>query len=200
MPIKSSSPENPGAYLVAAPPRGTLGLARMEHAPGQRAQLAFYCMSGALLGERGLWAYMLDHYHRSRDADGLHARAGSRDRGHEEDAQAGHPRAAGRRIRIRMAAAWGQARDLEYFVKYLGMSPMDTLLSATQLGGQIMMRPQELGQIREGYLADLLLVDGDPLVDITVLQKPERLLAVMKDGRFHKMPPAVEGRAVTRSH
>jgi imidazolonepropionase-like amidohydrolase len=87
------------------------------------------------------------------------------------------------------------ARDLEYFVKYIGMSPMDALLSATREGGKIMMRPHELGQIREGFLADLLLVDGDPLADITVLQKPERLLAVMKDGRFHKAPVTVNGRA-----
>jgi imidazolonepropionase-like amidohydrolase len=87
------------------------------------------------------------------------------------------------------------AKDLEYFVKYIGMSPMDALLSATREGGKIMMRPHELGQIRENFLADLLLVDGDPLADITVLQKPERLLAVMKDGVFHKSPQVAEARA-----
>ena len=62
------------------------------------------------------------------------------------------------------------AKDLEYFVKYIGMSTMDALLSATKEGGKIMMRPHELGQIKDGYLADLILVDGDPLADITVLQ------------------------------
>ena len=62
------------------------------------------------------------------------------------------------------------ARDLEYFVKYLGMSPMEALLSATKLGGQVMMRGHELGQVKEGFLADLLLVDGDPLADIRILQ------------------------------
>lgn len=87
------------------------------------------------------------------------------------------------------------AKDLEYFVKYVGMTPMDALLSATREGGKIMMRPHELGQIREGFLADLLLVDGDPLADITVLQKADRLLAVMKDGEFHKAPQVAESRA-----
>ena len=82
------------------------------------------------------------------------------------------------------------ARDLEYFVKYLGMSPMEALLSATKLGGQVMMRGHELGQVREGFLADLLLVDGDPLADIRILQDRARILAVMKDGEFHRAPPA----------
>ena len=80
------------------------------------------------------------------------------------------------------------ARDLEYFVKYLGFTPMEALVSATRLGGEIMRRPHELGQVKEGYLADLLLVDGDPLADITILQDRKRLLAVMKDGRFHRAP------------
>jgi imidazolonepropionase-like amidohydrolase len=80
------------------------------------------------------------------------------------------------------------AKDLEYFVKYLGFTPMEALVAATRLGGEIMMRGRELGQIKEGYLADLVLVNGDPVANITVLQDPKRLLAVMKDGRFHKEP------------
>src|SRR5262245_24728493 len=80
------------------------------------------------------------------------------------------------------------AKDLEYFVKYLGFTPMESLLAATKLGGEIMMRGSELGQIREGHLADLLLVDGDPLANIAVLQDGARLLGVMKDGMFHKDP------------
>jgi imidazolonepropionase-like amidohydrolase len=87
------------------------------------------------------------------------------------------------------------ARDLEYFVKYLGMTPMEAILSATKLGGEIMMRPGELGQIKEGYLADLLLVDGDPLSNIAVLREPSRILAVMKDGQFHKRPEIASARS-----
>ena len=95
--------------------------------------------------------------------------------------------------------AWIQhgtnAKDLEYFVKYLGFSPMEALVSATKLGGQIMMRPDELGLVKEGYLADLLLVDGDPVANIAVLQDPCRILAVMKDGEFVKAPDVRAGRS-----
>jgi imidazolonepropionase-like amidohydrolase len=72
-------------------------------------------------------------------------------------------------------------------VKYLGMTPMEALISATRWGGQIMMK-KDLGEIREGWLADLLLVDGDPLSNISVLQDKSRLLAIVKDGEFAKMP------------
>ena len=44
----------------------------------------------------------------------------------------------------------------------------------------------ELGQIREGFLADLLLVDGDPLADPKVLLDRDKLLLVMKDGQLYK--------------
>jgi imidazolonepropionase-like amidohydrolase len=80
------------------------------------------------------------------------------------------------------------ARDLEYFVKYLCMTPMESLLSATRYGGEIMMMGSELGQLKEGYLADLLLVDGDPLSNLSILRDPAKLLAVMKDGVFYKEP------------
>jgi imidazolonepropionase-like amidohydrolase len=80
------------------------------------------------------------------------------------------------------------ARDLLLFVDVLGFTPSETLVAATRLGGEIMGRPDELGQIKPGYLADLLLVDGDPLADIKRLQDQDALLAIMKDGRLHKAP------------
>jgi imidazolonepropionase-like amidohydrolase len=49
-----------------------------------------------------------------------------------------------------------------------------------------MGRAHELGSVREGYLADLLVVDGDPLGDIGVLQDAEHLLAVLKGGTLVK--------------
>jgi imidazolonepropionase-like amidohydrolase len=90
------------------------------------------------------------------------------------------------------------AQDLEYFVKYLGFSNMEALLSATKYGGEIMMKPNELGQIKDGYLADMILVDGDPLADIKVLQNRDRILAVMKDGEFHKAPEIRSSRTMPR--
>jgi len=80
------------------------------------------------------------------------------------------------------------ARDLELFVKYLGFTPMEAILSATRYGGEIMGQGGELGQLRDGYLADLLLVDGDPLANLSLLREPSKILAVMKDGVFYKEP------------
>jgi imidazolonepropionase-like amidohydrolase len=86
------------------------------------------------------------------------------------------------------------ARDLEFFVKYLGFTPMEAIRCTTLYGGQIMLRPDDLGTIREGWLADLLLVDGDPLANLSILRDPKRILAVMKDGTFAKRPDIAEER------
>src|SRR4029453_3918643 len=86
------------------------------------------------------------------------------------------------------------ARDIQTFVEMLGFSPMEAILAATKYGGQIMGGADELGQVKEGYLADLLLVDGDPVADVRILQDKNRLLAIMKDGKFHKAPRVNEAR------
>jgi len=86
------------------------------------------------------------------------------------------------------------ARDLEYFVKYLGFTPMEALVSTTKWGAEIMMKGGELGQIKDGYLADVLLVDGDPLSNLAILHDPRKILAVMKDGTFHKRPEIASAR------
>ena len=91
------------------------------------------------------------------------------------------------------------ARDLEFFVKYLGFTPAEAIRSATVYGGQIMMKANELGQVKEGYLADLLLVDGDPLANLAILRDPKRILAVMKDGKFAKRPEIAESRQFRRA-
>src|SRR5437660_779734 len=80
------------------------------------------------------------------------------------------------------------ARDLWIFVKILGFSAMDTLVAATRLGGELMGMPGELGVIKPGALADLLLVAGGPLADIAVLQDRHALRVIMKDGALHKAP------------
>jgi imidazolonepropionase-like amidohydrolase len=80
------------------------------------------------------------------------------------------------------------ARDLLLFVDVLGFTPMETLVAATRLGGEIMGRGDELGLVKPGYLADLLLVDGDPLAEIKRLQSQDALRVIMQDGRLHKAP------------
>ena len=78
------------------------------------------------------------------------------------------------------------ARDLDHFIKHCGMSPMESILTMTKNGGEAMDMPDRLGQIREGFLADLLLVDGNPLADTKVLLRRENLRLIMKDGKLHK--------------
>jgi imidazolonepropionase-like amidohydrolase len=80
------------------------------------------------------------------------------------------------------------ARDIGFFVKYYGYSPAEALQCATRNGGLAMMmgRDDKLGEVTEGYLADLLLVDGDPLADASVLLNADRLLVIMKDGQIYK--------------
>jgi imidazolonepropionase-like amidohydrolase len=80
------------------------------------------------------------------------------------------------------------ARDLAFFVELMAYTPMEAIVAATRWGGELMGRPGELGVVRAGALADLLVVDGDPLADIAILQDRARLLAIMKDGQFHKRP------------
>jgi imidazolonepropionase-like amidohydrolase len=78
------------------------------------------------------------------------------------------------------------ARDLQLFVDLLGFSPNEALIAVTRQGGELM--DLDVGRIRAGYLADLLLVDGNPLDDVSILQDKARLNAIMKDGAFHKSP------------
>jgi imidazolonepropionase-like amidohydrolase len=80
------------------------------------------------------------------------------------------------------------ARDLALFVKVLGFSPMDTLVAATRDGGAIMGKAGELGVVRQGALADLLLIDGDPLADVGLLQDSRAIRMIMKGGTVHRAP------------
>jgi imidazolonepropionase-like amidohydrolase len=85
------------------------------------------------------------------------------------------------------------ARDLEIFVDLLGFTPVDALVAATRHGGELMGLP--VGEIKAGMLADILLVDGDPTTDVTILQDKARIPAVMQGGRFHRAPAGETRRA-----
>ena len=78
------------------------------------------------------------------------------------------------------------ARDLKLFVDLFGFSPREALVAATRQGGELMDLP--VGEIRAGRLADILLVEGDPTRDVSVLEAKTNLVAIMKGGRFHKSP------------
>ena len=61
-------------------------------------------------------------------------------------------------------------------------------MAATKYGGEIMDMGNELGLVKEGYLADLIMIDGDPVKDIRLFQDRDNILMVMKDGAYHKGP------------
>jgi imidazolonepropionase-like amidohydrolase len=77
------------------------------------------------------------------------------------------------------------AKDLELFVEHMGFTPMEAIVAATKHGSQIMRMENEIGTIEEGKLADVLVIDGDPVADITILQNRRKLAMVMKDGKVY---------------
>ena len=89
------------------------------------------------------------------------------------------------------------AKDLEHFVDLFGFSPMEAIVAATRQGAELMRMETSTGQIKPGFYADLLLLDGNPLDDIRVLQDQERIVGVLKGGRFAKRTQRL---AVTRHH
>ena len=76
--------------------------------------------------------------------------------------------------------------ELEFYVNVAGIPARDVLRWATVNGAELMDRAHELGAIRQGYLADLIVLDGDPLSDIGIFSDHDRILAVMKGGAFVK--------------
>jgi imidazolonepropionase-like amidohydrolase len=75
--------------------------------------------------------------------------------------------------------------ELEYMVKWLGLSEMDAIVAATSRAAECVERP-ELGALARGKRADVLVVDGDPLANIAVLQERKRLHLIVKDGWVYK--------------
>jgi imidazolonepropionase-like amidohydrolase len=78
------------------------------------------------------------------------------------------------------------ARDLEHFVRLFGYSNAEALAAATKVGAAAMMLEGKTGEIARGYLADLVVVAGEPHGDVRLLQAPGNIKLVMKDGRIHK--------------
>jgi imidazolonepropionase-like amidohydrolase len=78
------------------------------------------------------------------------------------------------------------ARDLEIFVDLFGFTPMEVIAAATRHGADLMQMGHEAGQIRPGFFADLVILDGDPLADIRIFQDQDRIVGVMKGGKFAK--------------
>lgn len=75
----------------------------------------------------------------------------------------------------------------EFTLRAQVLPNLDILRSACSINAELVGQPEKLGCIREGALADLLLVDGDPLKDVSVLARSgDGLPVIMKNGLFHK--------------
>jgi imidazolonepropionase-like amidohydrolase len=73
----------------------------------------------------------------------------------------------------------------EFGIRARALAPAEILRSATQVNARILNREGELGVVAPGALADLLVVDGDPLADLALLERPEQsLAAILKGGAF----------------
>jgi imidazolonepropionase-like amidohydrolase len=73
------------------------------------------------------------------------------------------------------------AREMELFVKYLGMSPLEAIVCGTK-NAAFAIDMQNVGTLEAGKWADVLVVDGDPLADIRILQDKSAIHAVFKGG------------------
>jgi imidazolonepropionase-like amidohydrolase len=74
--------------------------------------------------------------------------------------------------------------ELEFMVNSLGMSPMEVLVASTSRAAECIERP-DVGALQVARWGDVLVVDGDPLDDISVLQDRDRLKLVMKHGKVY---------------
>lgn len=75
------------------------------------------------------------------------------------------------------------AKDIQVFVDVIGFSALEAIVAATRHGAELMRMQDRIGTLQAGKLADLVVVNGDPLKDIAVLQDRARL-SVMKGGQF----------------
>ncbi|MCA9060220.1 MAG: amidohydrolase family protein, partial [Planctomycetaceae bacterium] len=113
--------------------------------------------------------------------------------GHQETLEGGA--ASARRIlaeggRLGMGGDYGfawnphgdYAKELTFFVNYVGFSILDTIRCATLTGAEIMGRGQEFGSLESGKLGDVLVVDGDVASDISILEDRSRMIAVIQGG------------------
>ncbi len=84
-------------------------------------------------------------------------------------------------------------KELAVYVRRLGFDPLDVIGWATRNGAEMIRKEHEFGTIEAGKLADLLVVDGDPVADIDLLGDLANLAVVMQGGRFITNRLAVPG-------
>jgi imidazolonepropionase-like amidohydrolase len=86
-----------------------------------------------------------------------------------------------------LLGALAEDQSREFSIRATVVPPIDIIRSATIIGAEVVRRPGKLGVIEPGAWADFILVDGDPLKDISLLEGQGRhLAAIVKGGAFHK--------------
>ena len=86
------------------------------------------------------------------------------------------------------------AKELSFFVSYVGLDPLTVLKCATKTGAEILGRSHEIGTLELGKLADVLVVEGDPVKNISLLEDRKNILAVLQGGvlKAGKLAPRTE--------
>ena len=73
--------------------------------------------------------------------------------------------------------------NLELLVR-AGLQPMDVIVAATKRGAEAMRMEEDLGTLEKGKWADMIVIDGDPIGDIKILQELENIKLVIKNGEI----------------
>jgi len=81
------------------------------------------------------------------------------------------------------------AKELEIFVKHGGYTPMEAIVAATRDNAMAVGLDGQVGEVAPGKLADIIVLDKDPIADITVLQDTKNLAWVIKDGNIVDLDP-----------
>lgn len=76
-------------------------------------------------------------------------------------------------------------KEMELLVR-VGFTPMEAIVATTKTASEVLGLEKKIGTLEKGKLADLVIIDGNPLENIGILQYKEKIMAIMKDGRFYK--------------
>ena len=83
-------------------------------------------------------------------------------------------------------------KEMQVFVEKLGLTPLQAIKSATKDAAKALRKDGEVGLLKKGYLADILLIDGDPSKDVTILGNKELIKNVFLNGKEIDLTPPLE--------
>ena len=83
-----------------------------------------------------------------------------------------------------LATHGDNAEEFEPMMQLLGMSPTEVITAATKTSAECLGLDKQLGTVEAGKLADIIVVDGDPLTNMSVLKERSKIQIVMKEGQI----------------